>query len=231
MGWLWMLPSLIVAGLVSVGLLGAWTRAFEPGVAWGFFLSGVLSAMASAFALAAAGAIATTRAAPWRSTAVRAAAFPMAVMLLVIVPNLGRLNPVIHDVTTDLEDSLQFPPEVPERANEHPREDVLAAQREGYPDVQPLIVPEPPAESFARAQSVAGSLPNWQVLAADPQQGLIRATATSQLFAFVDDVVIRVRPEGTGSRIDLRSRSRMGEGDLGANAARVRLFLDTYRNQ
>jgi uncharacterized protein (DUF1499 family) len=231
MSWLWMLPSLIVALLVGVGLLGAWTQALPSSTAWSFFLGGVLAAMFSAFALAAAGAVATVRGAAWRSTAVRAAAFPLLVMLAVIVPNLGRLNPVIHDVTTDLEDGLQFPPGVPERTSDHARADVLEAQREGYPDIAPLVVPEAPAESFTVAKGVAESLPGWELQSADPEQGLILATVTSKLFRFIDDVVIRVRPEGTGSRIDMRSRSRIGEGDLGANAARVRLFQETYRGR
>jgi uncharacterized protein (DUF1499 family) len=228
-GWLWMLPSFVIAGLLATGLLGALTGALGPGGAWGFFIVGIFLAMGSAFGLAAAGAVASARGAAWRSSAVRGAAFPMLVMLVAVVPNLGRLNPVIHDVTTDRADTLQFPPDVAARPDEPAREDVLAAQFEGYPDLAPLVVPEPPAESFARVQQVAASLPGWQVLEADAASGMLRATATSRLFRFVDDVVIRVQPEGTGSRIDMRSRSRMGAGDLGANAARVRLFQETYR--
>jgi uncharacterized protein (DUF1499 family) len=225
--WLWMLPSVVISSLLVAGLGGALLGS-EPGQSWGLFIGGIFLAMASAFGLAAAGAVASARGAAWRSTAVRAAAFPMLVMLVAIVPNLGRLNPVIHDVTTDPADTLQFPPDVASRADEPAREDVLEAQREGYPDLAPLMVPETPAESFARAQRVAASLPGWQVVEADPASGMLRATATSRVFRFVDDVVIRVQPEGTGSRIDMRSRSRMGAGDLGANAARVRLFQETY---
>jgi len=148
---------------------------------------------------------------------------------VLVVPNLGRLNPVIHDVTTDPEDTLQFPPEVPTRAHERPREDVLEKQREAYPDLQPLRVTDPPSESSARVRAVAAAQPRWEVVEANEAQGLLHATATSALFGFVDDIVIRVLPEGTGSRIDVRSRSRFGEGDLGANAARVRRFLEAYQ--
>jgi len=229
MGWLWMLPSLVVALLLVVGVAGASLRVLAPETAWGFFLGGAVVAMLSAFALAGAGAVATTRGAAWRSAAVKAAAFPLLVMVALVVPNLGRLNPVIHDVTTDPEDTLQFPPEVPTRAHERPREDVLEKQREAYPDLQPLRVTDPPSESYARVRAVAAAQPRWEVVEANEAQGLLHATATSALFGFVDDIVIRVLPEGTGSRIAVRSRSRFGEGDIGANAARVRRFLEAYQ--
>jgi uncharacterized protein (DUF1499 family) len=67
-------------------------------------------------------------------------------------------------------------------------------------------------------------MPGWIVTNADLDSGRIEATATSRIFHFVDDVVIRVRPDGAGSRVDLRSRSRVGQSDLGANAERIRAF-------
>jgi len=42
---------------------------------------------------------------------------------------------------------------------------------------------------------------------------------------FKDDVVVRVAPATNGSRIDVRSVSRVGRSDLGANARRIRMFL------
>jgi uncharacterized protein (DUF1499 family) len=81
-----------------------------------------------------------------------------------------------------------------------------------------------PDQAFARAKAVAERTPGWNVTNADSESGRIEATATSKLFHFVDDVVIRVRPDGAGSRVDLRSRSRVGQSDLGANAARIRAF-------
>ena len=60
----------------------------------------------------------------------------------------------------------------------------------------------------------------------DPSAGLMEAMATSRLFGFHDDIAIRVRPEADGtSRIDVRSKSRDGQGDLGVNAARIRTFV------
>jgi len=63
------------------------------------------------------------------------------------------------------------------------------------------------------------------VVASDAAAGRIEATATTRWFGFKDDVIVRIRPEAAGSRVDVRSVSRVGRGDLGANAARVREFL------
>jgi uncharacterized protein (DUF1499 family) len=49
--------------------------------------------------------------------------------------------------------------------------------------------------------------------------------ATSTWFGFGDDIVVRIRPDGAGSRIDIRSKSRDGESDLGVNARRIREFI------
>ena len=67
----------------------------------------------------------------------------------------------------------------------------------------------------------------WKVTAADAREQRIEATDTTFWFGFVDDIVIRIRPEGVGSRIDVRSLSRVGVGDLGANASRIRRYRDT----
>ena len=62
-------------------------------------------------------------------------------------------------------------------------------------------------------------------MAAAPAEGRIEATDTTRWFGFKDDIVIRVRPEGAGSRVDVRSVSRVGRGDVGTNARRIRDFL------
>jgi len=62
------------------------------------------------------------------------------------------------------------------------------------------------------------------VVDADPAAGRIEANETSRWFRFTDDVVIRVAPDGAGSRIDVRSVSRVGRSDFGVNAARIRAY-------
>jgi uncharacterized protein (DUF1499 family) len=69
-------------------------------------------------------------------------------------------------------------------------------------------------------------MPSWTITQADPGAGTIEAVATTRVFGFQDDIVIRVRPDGDGaSRVDMRSKSRDGQGDIGTNAARIRAFV------
>ena len=69
-------------------------------------------------------------------------------------------------------------------------------------------------------------MPAWTITAADDASGTIEAVATTRLFGFQDDIAIRVRADGAGaSRVDVRSKSRDGKGDLGTNAARIRAYV------
>jgi uncharacterized protein (DUF1499 family) len=104
-------------------------------------------------------------------------------------------------------------------------------QREAYPNVGPLLTSQPPAQAFARALAVAGEMEDWKVTRVDEARTTLQAVATSALFHFKDDVVIRVRPAGDGSRVDIRSRSRVGRGDMGANAARILGFRERFSGQ
>jgi len=82
----------------------------------------------------------------------------------------------------------------------------------------------PPAAAFDRALGAAREM-GWEIVAAVPADNRIEATATTLLFGFKDDIVIHITPAGNGSRIDVRSVSRVGRSDLGANARRIRSFL------
>ena len=62
-------------------------------------------------------------------------------------------------------------------------------------------------------------------VAPDSQGGFIQATDTTLLFGLTDDIVLRVRPAGIGARLDMRSRSRVGDSDYGRNAAHIRAYL------
>ena len=137
--------------------------------------------------------------------------------------------PPIHDVTTDTQDPPRFVAILPLRAAaknsaEYGGDSVAALQRMGYPDLAPAIFPQPPRETFSRVIAAAGNM-GWELVAADSVNGLVEATATTKWFGFKDDVVIRVRADGSGSRVDVRSVSRVGGSDVGTNAARIREFL------
>ncbi|MBV8189303.1 MAG: DUF1499 domain-containing protein [Alphaproteobacteria bacterium] len=97
-------------------------------------------------------------------------------------------------------------------------------QRSGYPDIVPVVLPVPPAEAFKRVDKVAMDM-DWDVVARAPGEGRLEAVATSPWFGFNDDIVVRIKPDGSGTRIDIRSKSRVGESDLGVNAKRIREFV------
>ena len=137
--------------------------------------------------------------------------------------------PPIHDITTDTENPPQFVAVLPLRSGAanpaaYGGDSVAMLQRQGYPDIRPLDLEAPPDTAFARALAAARAM-GWEIVGVDTSARRIEATATTPWFGFKDDVVVRIRPEGEGSRVDVRSVSRVGRSDLGTNAARVRSFL------
>jgi uncharacterized protein (DUF1499 family) len=143
--------------------------------------------------------------------------------------NTARHSP-IHDVSTDRDNPPQFVAVLPLRAAAKAANstdyDAKTAelQKETYPDIGPLHLDMPPAQAFDRAQNAAREM-KWDVIITDPAQGRIEATATTFWFGFKDDIVVRIAADGTGSRVDVRSLSRIGKSDVGANAKRVREYL------
>lgn len=152
----------------------------------------------------------------------------MAIALFFVVTLVrGSGVPRINDFTTDVADPPAFkhaatlPPNVG-RDLSYPA-DFATQQQACCPDLHAALVPGTPDAAFARAKAMAEQHPTWTVTAADAAAGTIEAVSTSWLFRFEDDVVLRVRPgDGGRSRVDVRSKSRDGKGDMGVNAARIR---------
>lgn len=143
--------------------------------------------------------------------------------------NRARLVPPIHDITTDTADPPAFVAVLPLRAGapnpaEYGGEEIAAAQQQAYPDVRPLILPLAPGAAFTQALGAARRA-GWEIVKVDSAAGRIEATATTGWFGFKDDVVVRIQPADGGSRIDVRSVSRVGKSDVGANAERIRSYL------
>ena len=143
--------------------------------------------------------------------------------------NEGRKLPPIHDITTDTGNPPRFVAVLPLRKDapntaEYAGAELAAQQKKGYPDLAPATLKTPPRATFDRALEIARAS-GWEIAAAVPQENRIEATATTDWFGFKDDVVIRIAPAGSGSRVDVRSVSRVGKSDLGANARRIREFL------
>jgi uncharacterized protein (DUF1499 family) len=147
---------------------------------------------------------------------------------------LASRVPPIHDISTDTADPPVFVAVLPLRADApnpaaYGGPELAAEQAKGYPDIHPLVLPAtPPGAAFARARAAARAA-GWTIVAADSAAGRVEATATTGWFGFKDDVVVRIRPEGQGSRVDVRSVSRVGKSDVGTNARRIRAYLDRLR--
>ncbi len=162
------------------------------------------------------------------------------IMVMVIV-GAGLKVPKIHDVSTDLHDNIEFENALllrlpSENSLSLPSESVKDQHRSHYRDVQPLMAYEAPAEAYAKALRVASEL-GWVIRSQNDESTTFEATESTALFGFVDDIVVRVGAvEGLGEsglkegcKIDMRSASRVGRSDLGANAKRIWRFQKAYR--
>jgi|AntRauTorcE11898_2_1112593.scaffolds.fasta_scaffold12045_4 hypothetical protein len=160
------------------------------------------------------------------------------VLALAILINMGmqfarsQSVPPIHDITTNPADPPRFDALVEIRgagANslDYNADALAEATREAYPFLRSIDSELAPSAAFDRAEVLVAEF-GWKQAAADRQAGRIEATDTTAMYGFKDDVVIRIRPRGEGSLIDLRSVSRVGQSDLGANAARIQAFMERF---
>ena len=157
----------------------------------------------------------------------------LVVALLVLVAPLNTVRqgagvPMIHDITTDLEDPPIFV-EVPRKRSIGDNSldidaEVLAAQKAYYTDIGPTMLPMAKREAFALVREAVDAF-DWVVHAENANLGYIEATASTPFFGFRDDVIIRVTEDTGGARVDMRSASRVGLSDLGVNAGRIRDFM------
>lgn len=220
---MWHRRIALALALAAVFLLAASGLGVRAGL-WPFRFGFGMFAGALFAGLGAAGLSAIVLAVPRLRAG--AAALPLAALLLglaaaaVPLEHVWRVKslPYINDITTDTERPPQFSPPRPYEPH------FAELQRLGYPALAPLELAAPPAQAFARAQAAARAL-GWEVVAADERAGRLEAVATTRWFGFKDDIAVRVVASGAGSRVDVRSKSRVGRSDLGANAARIREFL------
>ena len=147
----------------------------------------------------------------------------------------GRGVPAIHDITTDMEKPPLFAAIVPLRKAggfevDYSGPEIAAKQRAAYPDIIPLTLALPPEQAFKLALEAARQM-GWQIVDENGKEGRIEAMDKTFWFGFIDDVVIRVSAAAQGSRIDVRSVSRVGRSDLGTNAKRIRGYLKKLREK
>ncbi len=234
----WWVPSLLILSLLALALLPLGPLGYKFGI---FSLSiafllltevvpGISVAVGS---LALGTLLLSTRA---RQAAHRRSLLLALVATILVLGWVGnqwltvREVPPIHDISTDLTDPPIFTMIMRgEGANslERDNEKLAVEQKRAYPLIRPMTSTLAPAEAFQRALIVAREL-GWESIQADPETRQIEATDTSFWFGFKDDVVIRVTAAAGGSRIDLRSVSRIGVSDLGENANRIGAFLELW---
>lgn len=161
--------------------------------------------------------------------------------IISLIPLLGigtqlvtaRSVPEIHNISTDMADPPVFTKIAEIRAStdnslEYDQEKLASVQQKAYPAVKTLVTTMSKAEAHERALVVSEAL-GWELVYEDVLAGIVEATETTALWAFKDDVVIRIREhESGGTAVDLRSVSRVGRSDLGANAKRIEKFLTAF---
>jgi uncharacterized protein (DUF1499 family) len=147
--------------------------------------------------------------------------------------NQARSVPAIHDITTDVSNPPAFVAIAPLRKDapnppEYAGDSIARQQLKAYPDIKPLMLAMRVDSAFTLALTTARDM-GWELVDQNRREGRIEATATTPFMGFKDDVVIRVSSASGISRVDVRSKSRVGGSDVGANARRIRAYLDRLR--
>lgn len=129
--------------------------------------------------------------------------------------------PPINDISTDTND----PPVFWDTSSptDYPASNAKM-QKAAYPAVRTLTLKGTPEAIYARALELVRAR-GWRILADAPDEGRIEAMAYSPVFGFADEVALRIAPADGGVLVDMRSRSRLGRIDRGANARRIEGFL------
>jgi uncharacterized protein (DUF1499 family) len=204
----WLLPGSLILGLLAIGL----------GVTFGFSKRKDPNKQGSGWA--------------WTGT----------ILGVVVIATIGywflqaQQYPPIHDISTDIENPPTFKAVVPLRADAandttYGDQEKADLQREAYPELETLYLDVNYSKAFDQALSAARAMQWEEMIAADKTTGRIEATDKLPWFGFKDDIVIRVDTSqaSTQTAIDVRSVSRIGRGDIGVNAHRIREYLEVLK--
>lgn len=204
--------------MVFAGILLSYAGVLPAMIGWVLSMLGVLFGIGVAITLSFTGQ-------SWVYAVV--AALPAAVAIPMVMNDLRY--PRINDVTTDVEEPPAFV--VATRAPPNQNRDMSFPEKNGpivrraYPNVQPLVLDEPPELAFQRVATLASDTPGWVITNRDADARILEAEVTTSFFRFIDDVVVCVSAQGGRTRVDMRSKSRDGLVDAGANAKRIQRFL------
>ncbi|MDH3978207.1 MAG: DUF1499 domain-containing protein [Gammaproteobacteria bacterium] len=228
---------LIGVAMVAIGLIGVQIELLSPLSA--FMLFGIGALLLAPAAVSAAIGIAISM-----GTGGNASALLSWVALVLSITVIGTAlslrpdsggAPPIHDLTTNTENPPAFDAIIALRGDssnppEYAGEETADLQQQAFPDLVTIIIARPADEVFPIAAKIAADS-GWDIVAEQPETGRIEATDSTQWFRFKDDVVIRLTPLGSATAVDMRSKSRVGQGDMGTNARRIQIFMDQLTAQ
>jgi uncharacterized protein (DUF1499 family) len=226
------LLGIVALAAFIVGPAIAHFEVVAPLAGFGVFALGILLGLVATLL----GLVGLFRSAPGaRSPALLGLALGLTVVVVTFaVSRRGAGVPRINDITTDTENPPRFVhaqglPENSGRDMAYPGDEFARQQKGGYPNLSALRLPMPPDEAFSRVQLAARAMETWKVTREDAAAHALEGFDTTQVFRFKDDFVIEVRPADGGSVVQMRSKSRDGQGDVGANAKRIQSFFERLK--
>ncbi len=152
---------------------------------------------------------------------------PLAVIFFFVLK--ANQYPMIHDITTDTTSPPQFRSVLelrPADANSiEYNSEVAKLQNQFYPDLDSMVLASSVTDTLHKIKDIVDTL-GWKVISVDHSRGILEAVDQTFWFGFKDDIVIRVVAMPDGSKVDIRSTSRVGKSDLGKNADRIRQFME-----
>lgn len=233
----WWAKAILVGGVVAIcclliGSLGVRIGLWPYGTGFMFLTGGAVLAVISVFLGIIAYVVCLSQGLRAERSGILIGIFLGAIILGQLGVQYSTMTsvPVIHNISTDTLDPPTFDKLVAVREAEganplaYDAEVLAEQQQEAYPDVMTLASTQSTDQLFAQTLSVLQDL-GIEVVNEDAAAGVIEATDTTFWFGFKDDVVVRIRDTANGSIVDVRSVSRVGRSDLGANAKRIRAIL------
>lgn len=223
------LGGIAAIGLYLAGIIGGYFRFLSPQIAFGLYLIGMV--LGVIFTIA--GIIDASKNGSSARTILLVCALIPAINLVYALVE-ARNYPMINDISTD----LVYPPDLEIAAKSEDNAgkplkfpmDFKKDIEESYPDISPLALKMSVDDVHINAMEAIEGLSNWAITSNQigVTETIIEGTVTSEIFGFVDDFVIRLKKPGGGFGcvVDMRSRSRMGKGDMGKNAEHIREFME-----
>jgi uncharacterized protein (DUF1499 family) len=239
--WLALFGGVIGVALALAGIVAAHFSLTRPFVGFELFLLGLgFALVALIFAIIALLMMAFS---PARRIAmartITGGILSLAILIPVVLLIVTHPYPAINDITTDTKNPPEFvhAQELPANQGRDLKYNVavyapVQEAAPAYKELAPLKMDGAPDDVFKKTEIIVGEAPVWQITYTDPQTHQLEGVATSWLFRFQDDFVIQVRPaDGGGSWLEMRSKSRDGKGDFGANYNRIQSFFRLVQGQ